>query len=656
MTKLLGTALLLGRLIAAQGVDSLLLIDNQTARIAADSQGNLVTLQQTAVAGFCGTGCVAPDIRNVYAVYRYDSQGQLLQTLNGISQVVDAAGRIDFLTLDSSDNIYVGADDANGNAILLRPSDTPSSDSLNPEPWKPAISGAALNLQGLAFDPRGNPVALASDSNTGHMQVVKLDRVSGQILAAYSFASSSDFPSAVATDNAGAVYIAGATSSPDFPLTSGAWPASCTITVANGRYDCQQAFVTKLDPGLQRVVYSSLLSADNARAIAVAGDGSAYVGGSPGFLVKLNPQGSVVASSSAFPGGVADLKLDSSGNAIAIGSTASGSACGPDRANLGGSPPAAVVTSLDSQLAGILSSAVIPQQDFRGPSALLADGTLYMAVQPSQTTQEFSGITFPGTRVLHVSPGKPPTPVSCIVNGASLLVETAVAPGQLLTIFGQGLGSDPGVALDATQQLPFAAQGTSVDIGGLAAPLLYVSAHQINATVPYGIKLGSQATIGIRRNGSVVYTWTMDTVTQNPTPLLSFGANGLAPDDQNQPVVPLADAVNEDGTPNSQQNPAHTGSVVTVYATGYGQLTPAVADGAPGAIPSAVSNGAGIQSRFGILQPVSVATIPGWNNAVVAVKFQVPNTGLPGIADLVFRLAPPVTSQNIPVTFIYVTQ
>jgi hypothetical protein len=96
--------------------------------------------------------------------------------------------------------------------------------------------------------------------------------------------------------------------------------------------------------------------------------------------------------------------------------------------------------------------------------------------------------------------------------------------------------------------------------------------------------------------------------------------------------------------------------VVTVYATGYGQLTPAVADGAPGAIPSAVSNGAGIQSRFGILQPVSVATIPGWNNAVVAVKFQVPNTGLPGIADLVFRLAPPVTSQNIPVTFIYVTQ
>jgi hypothetical protein len=416
MTKLLGTALLLGRLIAAQGVDSLLLIDNQTARIAADSQGNLVTLQQTSVAGFCGTGCVAPDIRNVYAVYRYDSQGQLLQTLNGISQVVDAAGRIDFLTLDSSDNIYVGADDANGNAILLRPSDTPSSDSLNPEPWKPAISGAALNLQGLAFDPRGNPVALASDSNTGHMQVVKLDRVSGQILAAYSFASSSDLPSAVATDNAGAVYIAGATSSPDFPLTSGAWPASCTITVANGRYDCQQAFVAKLDSGLQRLVYSSLLSAGSARAMAVTAGGTAYLAGGaglslfnplggPGFAVRLNAQGSVAASSSAFAGGLDDLKLDASGNAIVIGSTAAGTTCGPDRTNLGGSPPAAFVGRLDSQLASVSASAVIPQQDFRGPAALLADGTLYVAVQPSQTTQEFSGVGFSGTRVLHVSPG-----------------------------------------------------------------------------------------------------------------------------------------------------------------------------------------------------------------------------------------------------------
>jgi hypothetical protein len=81
-----------------------------------------------------------------------------------------------------------------------------------------------------------------------------------------------------------------------------------------------------------------------------------------------------------------------------------------------------------------------------------------------------------------------------------------------------------------------------------------------------------------------------------------------------------------------------------------------LADGAPGTIGDAFSSGDSIPSWSGTLQPLSVATVSGWVNAVVAVKFQVPKTGLPGIADLVFRLAPPVGSQNIPATFIYVTQ
>jgi uncharacterized protein (TIGR03437 family) len=343
---------------------------------------------------------------------------------------------------------------------------------------------------------------------------------------------------------------------------------------------------------------------------------------------------------------------------LVIGTTTSGSTCGPDRANLGGSSSATFVAKLDSQLAGISPPALIPQQAFfLGPAALLADGTLYLPVQPAQTTQEFSGVNFVGTRVLHVSPNASPSPVTCVVNGATYLAETAVAPGQLLTIFGQGLGSSPGMVFDASQQLPLSAQGISVNVGGLAAPLLYISVNQINAIVPYGIKPGAQAPIEIRRDGSIIYTWTVDAITQNPSPLLRFGANGaLTPDDQTQPVVPLAAAVNQDGTPNGRQNPAHTGSVVTVYATGYGQLTPAAADGAPVLIPTAVSNGNGIQSWSGILQPSSVSTIPGWTNAVVAVSFQVPNTGLPGIADLVFRLAPSVSNQNVPAAFIYATQ
>jgi hypothetical protein len=84
----------------------------------------------------------------------------------------------------------------------------------------------------------------------------------------------------------------------------------------------------------------------------------------PGSVFRLDSQGSVVASSTAVPGSVDDLHLDSSGNAIAIGSTQSGSLCGPDRPNLG--LLAVFVIRFDSHLAGISSSAVIPQQLFIG--------------------------------------------------------------------------------------------------------------------------------------------------------------------------------------------------------------------------------------------------------------------------------------------------
>jgi uncharacterized protein (TIGR03437 family) len=643
MIKLFVAALLLARLMMAQGIDSFKLIDNPTPHIAVDSLGNLVTVQLTA---------------NAWVVYRYDSHGLVAQTLNGPNQVVSATNAFTtVLALDSSDNIYVAGETFDRKAILLRPSDPPGQ-----APWTPSISGAPLGIVGMAFDPQGNPVVLALDSRGGPSQVLKIHRGSGEILAVYTFASSN--PVAVATDSAGAVYVGGGTTSAQFPVTSGAWPAYCQPAAIGAHYNCSQAFVTKLDSGLQRVVYSSLLAEGWAVAIAVAPGGGVYAGidsGSgtnsppqpPGSVFSLDSQGSVVASSTAVPGSADDLHLDSSGNVIAIGSTQSGSLCGPDRPNLG--RVAVFVTRFDSHLAGISSSVVIPQQHFIGwsaesPAALLADGTLYVPVQPM--APGFSGVLFPGIRVLHVSFEAPPSIVTCLANGANFFAETHVAPGQLLTIFGHGLSSDPAVAFDSTRQLLFAAHDLEVLIGGLAAPLLYVSPTQINVIVPYGIQVDAQLPVEIHRGGSVVFAWTLESVPRNATPLLRFSTDGA--------FQLLANALNEDGTSNSQQNPARTGSMVTVYATGFGQLTPALADGAPGTASGAVSNGGigtwNFVTQSYVLQPASVATIPGWTNAVLAVRFQVPSPALPGIPELAFYVTPPVTTRDSPAAYIYVTQ
>ena len=159
--------------------------------------------------------------------------------------------------------------------------------------------------------------------------------------------------------------------------------------------------------------------------------------------------------------------------------------------------------------------------------------------------------------------------------------------------------------------------------------------------MPYKMAQGVQVNIEIRRNGSPVYTWHERTdFGFDITPLLSFDASGMpVPLFRPAPAQLLAAAVNQDGTINSRQNPAPADSVVTVLATGFGDnfTTPPV-DGMPG-------NGSGwrgtmnIRTPSGGIQPVSIATIPGITNAVVAVKFRVPDPGANGVQPLAFGLA-----------------
>src|SRR5262249_23732927 len=143
-------------------------------------------------------------------------------------------------------------------------------------------------------------------------------------------------------------------------------------------------------------------------------------------------------------------------------------------------------------------------------SSLLDDGSLFVATH--------SG------RVLHVNPAAPSSPVSCIVDGASFLAEVTVVPGQLLTVFGQGLGTEPMSVFDDSQQLPTASNGTVMRIGGVLAPLLAVSSTQINAIVPFETS-GATGPINIEisRDENVIYTWPVNVGAANPQPLLSFG-------------------------------------------------------------------------------------------------------------------------------------
>jgi len=109
-----------------------------------------------------------------------------------------------------------------------------------------------------------------------HAFVAKLDPAGTRLVySTFLGGTGNDLAASIAVDSAGAAYVTGSTSSPDFPVTSGAFQR----TFGGGTYN---AFITKLDATGSTAVYSTYLGGateDHGAAIAVDSSGSAYVTG-----------------------------------------------------------------------------------------------------------------------------------------------------------------------------------------------------------------------------------------------------------------------------------------------------------------------------------------------------------------------------------------
>lgn len=157
----------------------------------------------------------------------------------------------------------------------------------------------------------------------------------------------------------------------------------------------------------------------------------------------------------------------------------------------------------------------------------------------------------------------------CIVNAASY-VGGGVAPGEIVTLFGSGIGPPDLVPLSLTgdRRLATILADTRIWFDGVPAPLVYVSDQQSSAIVPYAV--GGQASVevqveykGVRSDPAIV-----PVLTSRPG-VFSVDASG-----QGQGAI-----LNEDGTLNSPSNPAPRGSVISIFGTGGGEADPGVVDG-----------------------------------------------------------------------------
>jgi uncharacterized protein (TIGR03437 family) len=160
-----------------------------------------------------------------------------------------------------------------------------------------------------------------------------------------------------------------------------------------------------------------------------------------------------------------------------------------------------------------------------------------------------------------------------IGNAAGSSTSTVVAPYELVSFYGAGLGPQTAVEAHAVDGvLPRSLGGTQVLFNGTPAPMLFAGPTQINAIVPAGLFASDSTTLRIVTPSGSLDGPTMGIRPSQPGVFTGFSTNSGLP-------VPAAVALNQDGSVNSTNNPAALGSIVTVWASGGGMSSAPQPDG-----------------------------------------------------------------------------
>ena len=581
--------------------------------IALDSSGNVV------VAGTMPAGTLAPSKGAYSASNPTGFAAKLNSTLTQILWTATFSASPAALAVDSTGAVYV-----TGSAV--------AGFVTTPGVVQPANAGGID-----AF-----VLKLSADGSTA-------------VYATFLGGSEEDTATAIAVDSAGQVYITGATASADFPLANPAQKSfGGRISYFSEWYG--DAFLAKLDAKGANLLYSTYLGGtapDQGNAIAVDANGNAYVAGgteSASFLAgpatgtyQTTYAGPAADPANPFPSGDAFLAQFSSAGALQWYTYLGGS--GYD-----GAFAIALDTAGDIYLAGYTGSTDFPKAgiqvhdchigerpflaelDPQGAKLLMttdvggmgADEAYAMALDSAHSIVYLAGDA--ASQVFFATPGaaqttfgggdsdafvaridlsvQPSLVVSCVLNGASFMAGNtspfptgAVAPGEIVSLFGLGLGPTAAADLQLTPADTVATTlgGAKVLFDGVPAPLLYSASGQVNAVVPY--EVASPVTQMTVESGGLSYG-------PIPMPVIAAVPAIFLAGDPSNPSE--AAAINPDGTFNSVANPVARGSYVTFYACGVGLMT-ANSDGAvtpltpPWPAPQ--------------LQPVTVA-IRGYNATV----------------------------------------
>jgi len=535
----------------------------------------------------------------------------------------------------SGDAAEAIAVDRTGNAYLTGytvSSDFPVTNAVQPK-----------LRQGCSTAP---PPGLMSRANLGDAFVVKISPATSVLsYSTYLGGTCADEGLGIAVDPSGYAYVVGATTSPDFPVTKGA-------LLESYRGSANTGFLTKLTPqgGLANATFLGGPGSDVASAVTLGDEGSIYVagstlgfdkilfGGSGGYVIigRFVDQLPVPGIPIINFGAAYVLKLDSTastqkylkyiggnfGTGTTIAVDALGRAWVAGTTNPFGTLPstpfptvhpfqAETGTGFVTELSA--DGSVIPFSTLMDAATGLTLDTAGNVFVIGNTYRYISYKYFFQSALLDRIDSAVPSamtveePQRLVPKVGSTFPLPGVASSEIVVLTGTGLGPTQEVGAQLTEDGKVATSlaGTSVTFDDVPAPLLSVQSERIVCIVPFEIadRQVRNPVMQVRRNNS--------------------RSNAILLGSAESAVEVLAVA-NSDGTRNAADHPAAPGSVVTVYAAGFGQTIPPSVDGQLNGIGSLQVAGVGVNIGEQDAQILYAGPAPGLVAGITQINFRLP--------------------------------